>query len=84
MLSGDGDDLLSWFKDSLSQPELMEPKFWIDHVTKTDLAERHVALLGCLQVMVCQSRQPMLAFFSVGESGAKSQIGYLCVQTIYE
>ena len=63
MLSGDGDDLLSWFKDSLSQPELMEPKFWIDHVTKTDLAERHVALLGCLQVMVWQSRQPMLAFF---------------------
>ena len=47
------DELLRWAKDSLSQPEWMEPTFWINHVTHSDLAERHVALLGCLKVMVC-------------------------------
>ena len=80
----DRDDHLSRFRDSLSRHEWMQPKFWINHLSKTELAERHVDLLGCLQVMVCQSRQPMLAIFSVGESGAKSQIGYLCVQNICE
>ena len=47
------DELLRWAKDSLSQPEWMEPTFWINHVTHSDLAERHVALLGCLKVVVC-------------------------------
>ena len=51
-VSGVRDELLRWAKDSLSQPEWLAPNFWINHVTHPELAERHVALLGCLKVMV--------------------------------